>query len=251
MLTRVLSERFTELLHEDEPDLLDAALVAGEILADGTTAAAERARRAREQFAVLGERAGAAGVDQSFPRLVRHVGADLGFTGDAETYYALENSDLIEVLNRRRGIPITLAIVYLTLGRQLGFDVRGIGFPGHFLVGEYSPTRSGSEMNERHLLDPFNGQLVDRDACVEMLSRMQGQRVELEPQWFVPVTHRQLLLRFLENLKQNHLRERAAGGALKVLELQLLVMPDSFELRAQQEALLGQLFGSGRKPTVH
>ena len=84
---------------------------------------------------------------------------ELGFVGNIRDYYDCKNSFLNDVLNRRRGIPITLAILYLEVASKLGIDVKGVGIPGHFLVGAYSN-------EETFYVDVFNkGTVIDPSEC--------------------------------------------------------------------------------------
>lgn len=209
-----------------------------------------------------------AGCEESLERLVSYLARDRGYAGNADDYYSADNSDLSVVLERQQGIPITLAIVYIEIGAALGFDLRGIGFPGHFLVGRYLPVPDAPEATgnsgvvrpvEVDLLDPFAGKLTDRASCLENLARASANAEASRkdwPQaqiddWFAPSTSLQIALRLLENLKQIYLQTGAQGDALATLDLQLLVAPESFELLQQQKALSAHIFGREDKPPVH
>ena len=166
------------------------------------------------------------------------------------------------MLERRTGIPITLAIIYIEVGQALGFDLRGIGFPGHFLVGQFvNHQAAGQRLSEVALIDPFTGELTDRSRCLENFERASssagGRGVSREDwpaeqidAWFAPATSQQVALRLLENLKQIYLQTQANGQALAALDLQLLVEPQSFELLQQQKFLSAQIFGRKDQPPV-
>jgi regulator of sirC expression with transglutaminase-like and TPR domain len=110
------------------------------------------------------------------------------FKGNREEYYDPRNSFLNDVLDRRVGIPISLAVVYIAVGERAGLPVRGVGMPGHFLV-KYAPA-SGEIF-----IDAFNGRTLTRDDCAKMLEEMYGGTVEMRPALLEPSTKRQILAR--------------------------------------------------------
>ena len=250
-------QQFIELIDSAEVSLAQLALLAMQILKGDGESTQVATDRALAQLATLVSDARAAGCEESLERLVAYVGAERGYVGNAQNYYSADNSDLSLVLERRQGIPITLAIIYIELGKALGLDLRGIGFPGHFLVGHYLHRK------EATLIDPYAGQLTDRASCLKSLARTSARPVEGDsapspdwPQaqidaWFLPATAQQIALRLLENLKQIYLQARAGGQALAAIDLQLLVAPDNFELLQQQKSLTAQIFGRNDKPPVH
>src|SRR4051812_26276997 len=124
----------------------------------------------------------------------------LGFTGNATEYYDPRNSYLNEVIDRRRGIPITLAVVYLAVGQRLGQPVSGINAPGHFLV------RHGDLV-----VDPFAaGRPVQREALIEQLRQMNVTEPEAHLSRLLksPPDTRAILVRMLGNLKANYLQRK-------------------------------------------
>jgi len=119
---------------------------------------------------------------------------DCGFAGNTVDYYDPENSFIDTVLLRRTGIPITLSVVLIEVGRRIGIDLVGVGLPGHFVV------RNAGDTTE--LIDPFNGgRRLDEAGCEAMLSQLQGRPVTLHPSWLAAVDHRSILWRILTNLK--------------------------------------------------
>jgi regulator of sirC expression with transglutaminase-like and TPR domain len=117
-----------------------------------------------------------------------------GFIGDNLTYGDPDNSLLDRVLHRKLGIPITLSVVTMEVGRRLGVDLVGVGMPGHFLV------RLSGESDE--FIDPFNlGRRLDTQGCERLLSQIQGRTVSLHPSSLAAVDHRAILWRMLTNLK--------------------------------------------------
>jgi regulator of sirC expression with transglutaminase-like and TPR domain len=151
---------------------------------------------------------------------------DLGFAGNKTEYYDPRNSFLNDVIDRRLGIPITLALVYLELSRRIDFPMVGVGMPGHFLI---RPDISDMEI----FVDAFDGgEVIFRQDCQERLSQMFQQPVELKPEFLARVSHRQLLARMLTNLKYIYLKQQNLAKTLAVVERILLLFPGvSLELR--------------------
>src|SRR5262249_32936783 len=125
---------------------------------------------------------------------------------------------LNEVLDRKIGIPITLALVYTEIGARIGLPVVGVGFPGHFLV---------RWMGEREaLIDPFHGKVVTREQCAEKLRSSYGAEVRMDDGLLSPATPREPLARMLRNLKLNYLRTGDLPRALSAVDRILVVTPD-------------------------
>lgn len=125
--------------------------------------------------------------------LVAHVHGDLGFVGNHEAYHDPRNSLLSEVLTRRLGIPITLALVLVEVGRRAGMSVRGIGFPGHFLA---RVEKDGRDV----LIDPFAGTILARPTLERLSLRTLGTPTP-SPEHLAPVEPRAIVVRMLRNLK--------------------------------------------------
>lgn len=159
------------------------------------------------------------GVDLARLDLLRRfLFEEKGFRGDCEEYYSPDNSLLDRVLERRRGIPITLALVMMEVGRRVGVPLLGVGFPGHFLV-----------RHARHLdllLDPFGGgRMVTPEDCRKLLARVCGE-LPFHPRLLRPVSHRCMLHRMLNNLRGIYLARGEAERTLSVLDRILLLTPD-------------------------
>ena len=151
--------------------------------------------------------------------LAEYLFDELGFAGNETDYYDARNSYLNDVLDRRLGIPISLAAVYLELGKRLGLPLEGVGFPGHFLVRLADPFMPV-------LLDPFGrGRLVTEDDCRERLRAMYGERVELTMSMLRAVGTRAILLRMLANLKGVYAQREDYVRVVRTISLMLLVEP--------------------------
>jgi regulator of sirC expression with transglutaminase-like and TPR domain len=126
-----------------------------------------------------------------------------GFIGNVEDYYNPANSYLPDVLSTRRGLPITLVLVYKCVAEKLGLTVLGINSPGHFLAAVECPESSrNAAAAERMFVDPFyGGGLLNRDEVCRRVAQTTGVVAGESSQWFIPATHRQWLSRMLNNLQ--------------------------------------------------
>ena len=158
-----------------------------------------------------------------------------GFSGNSEDYADPRNSYLNDVLDRRLGIPITLSLVLIEVGRRVGLQMEGIGLPGHFITGARVD-------GEQVLLDPFNrGAILTADGCSEVVARALGQPVELGAEHFAPVTKRQFLTRMLNNLKVSYWRREQWDKVVPVIDRLLILDPEAGgELRDRGFALSNQ-----------
>ncbi len=204
-----LAEAALWIAAEEYPGL-DVALCLAR-LAELASAAGERMRGART-------------TRERIVRLNDFLYQEWGFAGNREDYYDARNSFLNDVLERRTGIPITLAIVYISIAERLGMQARGVGFPGHFLVRIDEP--------EEMLIDPFAGAVVTRAECATRLRAAAGAEVPLDPELLDPTPARQILARLLRNLKQIWLAHEDWPRALACAERILVLAPDApLELR--------------------
>ncbi len=160
-----------------------------------------------------------------------------GYSGDELTYDDLQNANLMRVVDRRKGLPVALGILFLHAARAQGWDSVGLGFPGHFLVRL-------TEGAERLILDPFHGgRVCDAATLRELLKAMAGQEVELAPEHYAPVADRDVLLRLQNNVKSRLLQTGRHEPALRVVETMLLLAPDLPELW-QEAGLLNARLGN-------
>ncbi|HEX5037571.1 MAG TPA: transglutaminase-like domain-containing protein [bacterium] len=149
-----------------------------------------------------------------------------GFRGNTGDYYNPANSFLNDVLDTRQGIPITLSILYIAIGRRIGLNVRGVSFPGHFLV------RYESEDGVL-FIDPYHkGKILTETECRERLQEMYGNDLPYHNAFLEPAGHREVLLRMLTNLKLIAFMQRDYPMALQLLNRILLFKPEGpFELK--------------------
>lgn len=159
----------------------------------------------------------AEGID-SFASWHARVFNEAGLTGDAEDYHAVENSLLDRVLERRRGMPITLAVVGMEVARRARVPMAGIGMPGHFLL------RHTDE--PAWFVDAFaGGELLDAAGCEALFRKIADPGVPFRPEYLQPVTNRQIVARILANLRHTYSAAGDRANLAWVLRLQLL-MPD-------------------------
>ncbi|HXW84521.1 MAG TPA: tetratricopeptide repeat protein [Candidatus Binataceae bacterium] len=158
-----------------------------------------------------------------------------GFEGNQEQYNDPRNSYLNEVIDRRLGMPLTLSIIYLEVGRRLGLNLYGVNMPGHFLV------KAVDERGEL-IIDPFSGgPILGLDDIRARLAQTYGQPVELRPAMLKPVGGRHILVRLLRNLKLAYLKLADNPRALSALDRILLLDPRSLEELAERGELYEKL----------
>lgn len=249
----------TRSLRFDAPTALQyfAALVADDHslpLLEAAVAVAQDARPDLDTQAVLAEVDALAAVLrrripadaaalQRLRLLNRYFFHELGFAGNVNDYYDPANSYLPEVLARRRGIPITLAIVYMELAAQAGLQAVGVSFPGHFLVKLHMP-------QGEVVIDPFSGQSLSREELDERLAPFRRQRGLVGDDdaplglFLQAAPERDIVARLLRNLKEIHRQAGDLPRLLAVLERLVVLLPDDWRERRDRglaQAELGRV----------
>lgn len=150
-----------------------------------------------------------------------------GFHGAKADYYEPRNSFLNEVLDRKSGIPITLAVVYIEVARRLGVAASGVGFPGHFLVRlGGAPGDPSAERNEPVIIDPFfQGRLLD-GAALSALLRRANVRAPLSSEMLEPARTRHVVARMLMNLRGIYTARGDGARLLLTLDRLIDLLPD-------------------------
>ncbi|WIM11533.1 transglutaminase-like domain-containing protein [Enhydrobacter sp.] len=203
-------------------DLLEAALELGALRRDAPVDAAPFRQHVAAMAVDLADLVGRRGAVPE--QLGEVIAVAYGYRGDSETYDDLQNADLARVIERRKGLPVALSILYLHVARAQGWQAEGLAFPAHFLI---RVTIEGG----RHILDPFHdGALRDATELRVLLRQVLGPQAELQPAHFDPVADRDVLLRL-----ENNVRLRLAGqgdwlGAARSLDRMLAIAPDRAEL---------------------
>jgi regulator of sirC expression with transglutaminase-like and TPR domain len=176
--------------------------------------------------------------------LNRYFFQELGFAGNVNDYYDPRNSYLHQVLATRRGIPITLALLYIEFASQIGLDARGVSFPGHFLVKLRMHT--GSQQGEV-VIDPFTGHSLSREELDERLQPYRRQQ-GLEGDFDVPLglflqaaPARDVIARMLRNLKEIHRSAEDWPRLLAVQQRLVILLPESWEERRDRGLAFAEL----------
>ena len=160
----------------------------------------------------------------------RHVFDTLSFTGNTVDYHDPRNSLLNEVVRRRLGIPITLAVVGMEIGSRLGLHLTGIGMPGHFLLHH--------EGLPPAFIDPVDGQYLDEAGCEAKFREVYGPEAPFRANYLAPAGARAILGRILANLRSAYLRANDYEAAEWVMRLRLIIPGVAANERADLARLL-------------
>lgn len=211
---------------QDEHPALDIQALLGEV----DSLAAQLRRRVPADAVPL----------QRLRRLNRFFFQELGFAGNVNDYYDPGNSLLDTVLHTRRGIPITLAVLYMELATEIGLTARGVSFPGHFLVKLHMP-------EGEVVIDPFSGQSLSREQLDELLDpyrRSHGLEGDFEMPLglFLQAAHpRDVLARMLRNLKEIYRSAKDWRRLLAVQNRLVVLLPHAWEERRDRGLALAEL----------
>jgi len=172
--------------------------------------------------------------DSSLESIRSHLFVHSGFSGNSCAYYDPNNSCLDVVIAERTGIPITLSVLVLAVGRRVGREFVGIAFPSHFLLRD---TESGV------YFDAFNGGvLLDHDGCVALHQQIHGPDIPFDERWLTPVGPRSIIRRMLNNLVAISIATRDHDAHVMAARLRVLLPDSSLSERAD---LAGALAAKG------
>jgi regulator of sirC expression with transglutaminase-like and TPR domain len=143
-----------------------------------------------------------------------------GYEGDTLTYDDIQNANMMQVIDRKKGLPVALGILFIQTARAHGWSISGLNFPGHFLVRlEYA--------GERIIIDPFNqGQTRSVMELRDLLKVAAGADAELTPEYYATVGNRDILLRLQNNLKLRFMKADRVDKAVEILDGMLLFAPE-------------------------
>lgn len=151
---------------------------------------------------------------------LKHIISDqYKYEGDKDNYDDLQNADLVRVIDRRKGLPIALAIITLHAAHAQGWIMEGLNFPGHFLLRlELGP--------HRVITDPFNNfQIMQAPDLRALLKKIAGPEAELAASYYESATSRDILIRLQNNIKHRQIEHEDYAGALKTVEQMRLIAP--------------------------
>jgi regulator of sirC expression with transglutaminase-like and TPR domain len=158
-----------------------------------------------------------------------------GYIGDDFRYNDLQNADLIRVIDRRLGLPIALAILCITMGRDLNWPVVGVNFPAHFVIRM-------EEGGVRRIIDPFQGCIVlEAQDLREILKTTMGPKAELSATYYEPAGNRDTLVRLQNNIKLRQIESEDYQSALATVDLMRRVAPQEYRLDLDAGVLLSRL----------
>ncbi|HTW70314.1 MAG TPA: transglutaminase-like domain-containing protein, partial [Acetobacteraceae bacterium] len=220
------------LLPDTEIDLAGAALQLARVdapKADWQAANAALSAIARDAAAL----ANISRLAHRADALARLLAVRHGFLGDSDTYDDLANANLIRVIERRRGLPVALGVIWLHAARAAGWDANGVDFPAHFMIALQGKST-------QLVLDVFRcGMAMGTDDLRLLLQRIEGDHAELRPGLLAPMNARQVLMRLQNNIVTRRLEAGNLDGALACVEDMLRIAPDQAELW-RQAAMLNQ-----------
>lgn len=153
------------------------------------------------------------------------VAGRFGYRGDETDYDDLRNANLMHVIDRRKGLPVTLGILYLHVGAALGLDLCGLNFPGHFVLR----LQAGSSAS---IIDPFNrGEALSSADLLRLIRSIEGSEAKLSPDAYAPVTSREILLRLQNNILSRAIRRGELDRARLVVTRMIWLAPRRAGLR--------------------
>jgi regulator of sirC expression with transglutaminase-like and TPR domain len=172
--------------------------------------------------------------------LCRYLFHEMGFRGNARNYYDPRNSYFNQVIDRRKGIPITLALLAMTIGKEVGLRVEGIGLPGHFVA-------RAVDNGDAILFDPFHGgRQLSPEMCEQLVARVTGVPFQATEASLASLPAGAFALRMLMNLKAVYLRDSDFARAARVIERIRQLRPDDIHERRDLGVTLFNAGQAGR-----
>ncbi len=231
----VFREEFARMITRPEEDLdlgRAALLVAGEEYP--ALDVVQHLRRLDGFADAVRQRAPGGLQPEELGRLLAHyLFEEQGFRGNSADYYNPDNSYFNRVLDTHTGIPITLSLLFLEVARRLGLRCRGVGMPGHFLVG-----LEGSGL----YFDPFNGgAALTAEDCRRLAQHLFGPRLAWRDEYLAPCTKYEFLFRLLNNLKVVYERTGVSDKAAGVIQRMIMVNPEATALHKDLAEMQYQL----------
>ena len=217
-------DRFAEVVSSENFNLAEASLLIAQDRYGDLDVDRYLGRIATIADTVRSRIPGDAFAEQKVLALNHHLFQELQFLGNIDDYYDPRNSYLNEVLDRHTGIPITLSIIYMEIGKRLGLNIHGVSFPGHFLVK--LKVKRG-----QLVIDPFIGGETQSEADLRqrLAQVLPASEAETAPihRYLEAATPRQIIARMIRNLKNIYMQAEKLDAALDVMQRMLLLLPES------------------------
>ena len=182
---------------------------------------------------------GSENAEMQLKALVDIVADEHAYQGDRDTYDDLQNVSLIRVIERMKGMPITLCILYISVGRRQGWSVDGLNVPGHFLCRlEHG--------GQRIVFDPFSqGKVLEASDIRLLVKKAMGERAELKADYFEPASNRDILIRLQNNIKHRLIADEEYAQALEVVQRMRLIDPNEYRLLLDAGVLYAKVEQNG------
>ncbi len=160
---------------------------------------------------------------------------DYGYGGDTAYYDDLQNTSLVRVIDRAKGVPITLSILYIHAARAQGWEIDGLNLPGHFVC---RLERDG----ERLIFDPFHGgEILEASGLRGLVKEFLGPDAELSSTYYDRLSNREILIRLQNNIKSRKIDVEDYAGALLHVQRMLLIDPDEYRLMLDAGVLYAKI----------
>jgi regulator of sirC expression with transglutaminase-like and TPR domain len=227
--TTSVEEALRRVGSEDDSriDLAEAALMLAAIDRPGTPLDAYREHLGR----LTVETSEASSLAEKVDAVAAVLFERHGYHGDNKTYDDMQNANLMSVIDRRKGLPVALGILYIHVARAQGWRCHGTNFPAHFFVCLASDEAVT-------MVDPFyGGRELGRDALERRLESMIGEGAELEPEHCAAVGNRAVLIRLQNNIKLRAIQNGDLARAAAILQTMALIAPDHAAVRCELAAL--------------
>jgi regulator of sirC expression with transglutaminase-like and TPR domain len=156
----------------------------------------------------------------------RYLFGELGFAGNREQFDDPRNSCLNEVMDRKKGIPITISLIYIEVARRAGVRAEGVNFPGHFLVRCLQDLHT-DDPSEGLIVDPFHAGAILNEAECRKLLQPHIDEAAFDPSLLARATRRQILVRMLLNLKKLYVKMHSFPQARATTDALLALQPSS------------------------
>ncbi len=214
-------------------DLAEVGLLLGALDRRGADLGPYRAHLADIARTIRNKRPGPDAHDRR-KALCDVIAGEFAYNGDGDVFEAPENANMLDVIDRRVGLPVALGILYLHAARAAGWAAYGIAFPGHFLVRVEGDADAA-------MLDPFdNGRAMEPADLYSILRRLMGPGAKLEEEHLAPMPDRSVLIRLLSNLKAHALRDGDTSRGLELLDRMRVLRPRDAAILFEQGTILAR-----------